>query len=60
MFAPHWSLRGEYLYYDLGSVSNNTTLALLNGDGVPFTRVGVSSTVNVRGSIARGGINYKF
>jgi outer membrane immunogenic protein len=60
MFAPHWSLRGEYLYYDLGSVTNDMALTLLNGDAIPFTRVDVSSTVDVRGSIARGGINYRF
>jgi outer membrane immunogenic protein len=59
MFAPHWSLKAEFLYYDLRTVSTNMTLVQLNG-GVPFTTIGIGSTANVRGDIARGGINYRF
>jgi outer membrane immunogenic protein len=60
MFAPHWSLKGEFLFYDLGQVSANTTLVQLNGAGEVATAIGISSTTNVRGDIARGGINYRF
>jgi outer membrane immunogenic protein len=60
LFTPHWSVRAEFLYYNLGHVSANTTLTQLNGAGVPFTTVGISSTVDVKGDIVRGGINYKF
>lgn len=59
MFAPHWSLKAEFLYYNLGTVSTNMTLVQLNG-GVPFTTIGITSTANVKGDIARGGINYRF
>ena len=59
MFAPHWSLKAEFLYYNLGTVSTNMTLVQLNS-GVPFTTIGITSTANVRGDIARGGINYRF
>jgi outer membrane immunogenic protein len=60
MFAPHWSLKAEFLYYNLGHVSAGMTLTQLNGDGIPFTTIGITSTVDVKGDIARGGINYKF
>jgi outer membrane immunogenic protein len=60
LFAPHWSVRAEFLYYNLGHVSVNTTLTQLNGAGVPFTTVGITSTADAKGDIVRGGINYKF
>lgn len=59
MFAPHWSLKGEFLYYNLGHVSANMTLTQLSG-GVPLTTIGITSTVDAKGDIARGGINYRF
>jgi outer membrane immunogenic protein len=59
MFAPHWSLKGEFLFYDLGQGSANT-IVQVNSAGVPFTTIGINSTANVRGDIARGGINYRF
>jgi outer membrane immunogenic protein len=33
MIAPQWSVRGEYLYYDLGTVTLNQTLGLV-GQGL--------------------------
>jgi outer membrane immunogenic protein len=59
-FAPHWSLKGEYLYYDLGSVSYALTPLGLTTAGTPATSVGISSTADFKGSIARAGINYRF
>jgi outer membrane immunogenic protein len=59
MFAPHWSLKAEFLYYNLGHVSADMTLTQLSGVA-PFTTIGVTSTVNAKGDIARGGINYRF
>jgi outer membrane immunogenic protein len=59
MFAPHWSLKAEFLYYDLGHVSADMTLTELSG-GVPFTTIGITSRVNFNGDIARGGINHRF
>ena len=45
MFAPAWSVKGEYLYIDLGNQSNTNT--------------GFNSTVNERDNIVRAGVNYK-
>ncbi len=60
MFAPHWSLKGEYLYYDLGHVSVDNTLNQLNGAATPFVAVGITSEAHYKGNIARGGVNYHF
>jgi outer membrane immunogenic protein len=54
-FAPNWSLKGEYLYYDLGghTIRGNQSNP---PDAVEFA----TYSFNTRGSIARGGINYQF
>jgi outer membrane immunogenic protein len=53
-FAPQWSVKAEYLYVDLGSISN--TIAYPYG---PFNST-LTSTYNERDNIVRAGINYKF
>lgn len=53
MFAPNWSVKGEYLYYDLG----NSDVNLLPAGGPPET--GVISYKNT-GHIIRAGLNYHF
>jgi outer membrane immunogenic protein len=68
MLFPHWSLKVEYLYFDLGSVSY-PVMPLVN----PFTGPGgfpigttAFSAVNIRasttfdGHIVRGGLNFHF
>lgn len=50
-FAPKWSTKIEALYYDLGSVTISTTS--------PLTGYSFGKTFNVRGGIARVGLNYK-
>lgn len=54
MFAPHWTVKGEYLYYDLGNHS------VTSGYGTPTQVLGYQSQYDfaTRGSIARVGINY--
>jgi outer membrane immunogenic protein len=60
MFAPSWSLKVEYLHYDLGNVTYALTpLTTVTATGAPFTIVGVSSTADFKGNIARVGLNYK-
>lgn len=54
MFAPHWSLKAEYLYVDLGNHSSAITYTY--GANVSTLTSTVRDTVN----IARGGINFKF
>ena len=53
-FAPQWSVKAEYLYVDLGSISN--TISYPYG---PFNST-LTSTYNERDNIVRAGINYKF
>jgi outer membrane immunogenic protein len=59
MFGPHWSLKGEYLYYDLGNVSLDNLLDQ-RSVGRPFVTVGIRSEAHYKGNIARVGVNYHF
>ena len=52
MFAPHWSVKGEYLYVDLG------THTFLN-PGAPLANAAPVDT-RLRDHILRVGLNYKF
>jgi outer membrane immunogenic protein len=68
MFAPNWSLKAEYLYYDLGSKQLNVgqLTRVWNGSAPPFaigTPMHASITrasANFNGNIARVGVNYHF
>ncbi len=53
-FAPSWSLKAEYLYFDLG---DTTVTALPVVPNPPFA---VATTFENNGHIFRGGINYRF
>jgi len=55
----HWTVRAEYLYYDLGD--QGRTAAFLNS-GVPVTPTifAVHYNWETQGNIVRGGLNYKF
>jgi opacity protein-like surface antigen len=70
MFMPRWSLKAEYLYYDLGRGNARTTAAAYpvgaasafgGSVGAPadWTTTSVRSP-HVSGSIARIGLNYHF
>jgi len=52
MFSPSWSAKIEYLYVDMGSISNSVVS--------PATLLGANVTSRVTDSIIRGGINYHF
>jgi outer membrane immunogenic protein len=61
MFVPQWTLKGEYLYYDLGTLNAALPqITQLNGSGAGFFGANVASSATVKGSIARVGLNYKF
>lgn len=61
LIAPQWSVKGEYLYYDLGTLSTTLPqLSQLNGAAVPFFGANVSASTVVKGSIARVGVNFHF
>jgi outer membrane immunogenic protein len=49
-FAPNWSVKAEYLYYDLGDTTISSTIG-------PDT---VTTTFDNDGHIARIGLNYRF
>ena len=61
MFAPHWTVKGEYLYYDLGSTSYTVpNLTQLTAAGTPYFGAGVAASASVKGGLTRVGINFKF
>jgi outer membrane immunogenic protein len=55
MFAPNWSGKLEYLYMDLGSISNSVVLP--TAGGFPL---GANVTTRMTDNIFRAGINYHF
>jgi outer membrane immunogenic protein len=60
MIFPRWSVKAEYLHYDLGSVTSNGTLAPVN-TVAPFGNYfvnNVQSTTRIDGDIVRAGVNY--
>ena len=61
LFAPNWSVKVEYLYYNLGSVSYGLTpLQNFNTAGTLFTNGAPFSRTSFRGNIVRAGLNYHF
>jgi outer membrane immunogenic protein len=67
MFAPNWSAKLEYLYYDLGTANYPTAVTqVCNGAaGCVFNGVLIGSTngttsLRYTGSIARVGVNWHF
>jgi outer membrane immunogenic protein len=60
MFAPRWSLRGQYLYYDLGDVSVRQRLLQTVVPDLPFYWADIKSTAHFNGSVATIGLNYQF
>jgi outer membrane immunogenic protein len=63
MFLPRWSLKAEYLYYDLGTVSYDTLI--VDPITVPYTPPNyfvnnAHTTTRFNGNIARLGVNYHF
>jgi outer membrane immunogenic protein len=57
MGANHWSAKLEYLYVDLGTVTNSFAVPLT---AAPATSYGVSSSTHIRDNIVRVGVNYRF
>jgi outer membrane immunogenic protein len=61
LFLPHWSVKLEYLYYDLGSVTYGLgLLANFNTGGTLFTLGAPVSRTHFNGNIVRAGVNYHF
>jgi len=60
MFARQWSIKGEYLYYDLGTVTIDQTLDTFDTLGVLQSSTAIHSDAHYHGSIVRLGLNYQF
>jgi len=61
LFAPNWSVKAEYLYYDLGSVTYGLSpLQNFNSAGTLFTSGSPFSRTRFTGNIVRAGLNYHF
>jgi outer membrane immunogenic protein len=56
----NWSVKAEYLYVDLGSMTNSFTTALDPGFAPPATSQTTSSSYSIRDHIVRVGLNYRF
>jgi outer membrane immunogenic protein len=60
LFSPNWSVKAEYLYYDLGRVTFGVGgLTLATAGATFFTDLPVAST-RFNGHIVRVGLNYHF
>jgi outer membrane immunogenic protein len=57
-FTDHITLKGEYLYYDLGS--SHSVIIANPPASVFFPNTFATAKINFNGSIARVGINCKF
>jgi outer membrane immunogenic protein len=67
MLSPQWSVKLEYLYYDLGSVYYGGVLNNIVSPpggivptGAAFYTVGVTASTRFDGNIVRVGLNYQF
>ncbi len=61
MFAPNWTVKAEYLYYDLGSVTYALPpLVQTTAAGGPYFAAASASRVSFTGNIARAGVNFGF
>jgi outer membrane immunogenic protein len=59
-FAPRWSLKAEYLYYDLGNLSYALSpAAFISGGRTPVGAINTTATAHFQGSLVRVGLNYK-
>lgn len=64
--TSNWSIKGEYLFYDLGTTNIPTNVAytetLPGGTGIGSTYASAirNTAIHWTGSIARAGINYRF
>jgi outer membrane immunogenic protein len=64
LIASKWSIKAEYLYYDLGTANYGTgisafdALSSLSSNGIGIDSVATSTRVRFNGNIARVGVNY--
>ncbi len=59
MFSPGWSMKAEYLYYDIGNQSTQNQFVAYSPSGAQWTYSSYA-TRQFNGSIIRAGVNYHF
>jgi outer membrane immunogenic protein len=60
LFLPNWSLKVEYLYYDLGGTTFGLSPLTHSVAGVPVTVTDNLASTRFNGNIVRAGLNYHF
>jgi outer membrane immunogenic protein len=60
MIDPRWSVKAEYLYYDLGTATYGLSPSTFTVLGVFSSTVNTTASAKFAGSIARVGLNYRF
>jgi outer membrane immunogenic protein len=60
MFFPNWSAKVEYLYFDLGTVTQNFAMAATDNSTGLNAVFGGQARARVNGNIVRAGVNYHF
>jgi outer membrane immunogenic protein len=58
--AGNWTVKAEWLHWDLGSSTYGSTVSFSNVPLVAGGTVTTTSTAHFRGDIARAGVNYRF
>lgn len=59
MLKGNWSIKAEYLYVDLGSVTSTST-AIITATGLPVPNATITHNHDLTENIVRVGLNYKF
>jgi outer membrane immunogenic protein len=57
MFMPNWSIKAEYLYYNLGKLSTHNHFVALSPSGAQWT-YDAHANRSFNGNIVRAGVNY--
>jgi outer membrane immunogenic protein len=60
MFLPHWTVKVEYLAYDLTKQTSSFGYLTQNVAGAPFATALTHFTVRPQGNVVRVGLNYLF
>jgi outer membrane immunogenic protein len=60
MFAPNWSVKGEYQYINLGSVTQTGNAFTSDNSDLPFEGTSATRNVNLTFNTVRVGVNYHF
>jgi len=59
-FAPRWSVKAEYLYYDLGKLNYALSPAAVTSGPTIIGFVNTTATADFHGNLVRVGVNYHF